>query len=236
MPQNEIFDWPLPSGRWRSFEAEAFPVTAYRYDKRGPLEVLQKSFRGTPVYPNRLAARSFGERTLVASASPEGAEKSWQYHSERYRQPIIRERRGSSDSAYESIDGEAPWQDPLEVDNLYRIRTDTHNAVAVGDLSKEFSDGFTRYSFLNSRASAFEATQISNEMMSPRQIPQFHLQKRLIESTQGAMDEIHIKSTLKSAAEIAQRRVGPVADVAAESFEHVGAEYLDLDFAAFSLI
>lgn len=72
--------------------------------------------------------------------------------------------------------------------------------------------------------------------MSPSRIPQVGRQTQVIQSTHGAMDEIHVKSDLKAAAEVGQRRVGPIADVAAESVEYAGAEYLDLELAAFSMI
>lgn len=71
---NEDNNWPLPSERWRSFETEPLPVTAYRYDSRLPTVIRNDGFvgydrtRGVPFFT------MFGYGTVFSAGSKKGGQ------------------------------------------------------------------------------------------------------------------------------------------------------------------
>ncbi|NKC03370.1 hypothetical protein HED55_08565 [Ochrobactrum haematophilum] len=67
--------WPSPSSRHRSFEVEAFPVAAYRFDVRRPNEVARKGVHNVGEYGRFVTTpKLFGSNTVFASATKNGVE------------------------------------------------------------------------------------------------------------------------------------------------------------------
>lgn len=188
-----------PSFRWKSFEAEAFPVTAYRYDKRAPKEVRASGLHTAGSNPaTRGIAYQFGDDTIFAAASKKGLNHYLHFDSSTYR-PINNQYReiAQNNSIEKDIFSENFFTNK-NINNpfLYRIKTDTHNSIPFNDFSEQFEERFNKLT-INNRSETFmefENFHKYNDFNNSRDII-FHreiseIRNRMI--TYKRNDEIHI--------------------------------------------
>jgi len=163
MVYGDGWNWPTPDNRWRSFEAEAFQVTAYRYDSRPPSVIKQDGFAGRAGrvnfnWPNTL----FGDNTVFASASRAGVEHFMTYdaanfggvnqQSHYFRRRGWRERwepkrkRGLTFEEKAQLRHEAlDIFDSCLREHLYRIIADTHVFFPLRDFHEKFDMNFAKF-------------------------------------------------------------------------------------------
>jgi len=149
---NEDKKWPSPSNRWRSFEAEAFPVTAYRYDSRGASTINKEGFRGYNKEETYPYLDLFGDRTVFSTASQPGGEHFLKKDVSRFRANWDK-IKFHKDKVVELV-ASAEFKftvnevffEEYNVAHVYKIRTDSHRAIPFKDLSGYFGEGFDLFS------------------------------------------------------------------------------------------
>ncbi|MFS2325813.1 hypothetical protein U2P60_10475 [Brucella sp. H1_1004] len=207
--------WPSPSSRWKSFEAEAFPVRAYRFDVRHPYEVAEIGVHKLGEYQSKInTLKLFGPDTVFSSASKIGVKNYIDIDTSRYqnlnrqlKNRIISRDIGIRESIFHDEGENGFFSKPY----LYRIKTDTHNSISFKDLHKEFEANFTSYAggeirrkplvekSANGQGIANSDEIISNINMVRKKFPETFnkIDKKL--SSFDNNDEIHInKSTINA--------------------------------------
>ncbi|MEL4068684.1 hypothetical protein WKW50_00890 [Ochrobactrum sp. GPK 3] len=233
--------WPTPSSRWGSFEAEAFPLTAYRYDSRGPYDVQKLGPHTASTNPETAGiARQFGDDTVYAAASREGLHYYFHKDSSTYR-PLNESLgyiRGLKHKiAYDPTDPLPFKKNKIVNGFLYRIKTNTHNAVPFRDLNDKFRKRFITLT-LNNRSYENLKKDVTfdkyNELNKLRDIV-FEKEFKAISNrmlTYINNDEIHVRGTSLPIGVISQQ-IHSKAEATSISQTAMGidfhsAEYLDL--------
>jgi len=152
---NDDNSWPSPSNRWRSFEAEAFPVTAYRYDSRGASSINREGFSGYNQEETYPYLNLFGDRTVFSTASQPGGENflkndvnrfraNWEniiFHNERVAELV-------APAEFKFTVNEVFFEE-YNVAHVYKIKTNSHSSIPFKDLSSHFGKGFDLFSANN---------------------------------------------------------------------------------------
>lgn len=229
MDTPNIADWPIPGRRWRSFEAEPLRMTTYRYDSRLPSTIWKEGFNGI-TYSNKGLPRfaQFGRNTVFSAGSRAGVqrylEEDWNCFrfdgdgiSHRWRN--LRTKRIGAD---EFLDTE------LKAPHLYRIKTDTHNAIPFKDFHEEFGGAFTKYSVTGGPKDILQKETALDNMIMPanRKNPFFRHYDDSIRKAYSPNDEVHIKGSVVKAS-----RANP-----GQGIEYAGMEYLDLEVETYTIL
>ncbi len=225
-----------PSRRWRNFEAEAWPLTAWRFDTASPVTATQigRNISG------RLAAsgsttnfRLFpDEETVFASASPAGVQHYIarntsifsHYSRTDFKNYFNKYQTLTENESIYAINAEKP-----AIGYLYKIKTDTHNSLSYLDLNEQFGIHAEYYiyrggrqKFPRTKAEMAEAEAENKKILGTfngNPGNQARLRKRIHE-VHMPMDEIHIRGPLK------KRRVGD--SPASGSYTFASCDWLDL--------
>ncbi len=232
------------NGRLRSFEAEAWPFSVYRYDARPPSVVAREGFLGwaDPRYVGSVGGDSppnvalFGGDTVFGAASRGGAENYLRHDLNIYRRGDGVIRR------WQALQDHAPHQrtpqfaaSTLSVEDavtpkLYRIRADTHRALPLRELYERYGDTFVCYTIEGGRTDLNRTYLSSDFSIFEGKSPAY---RRGVSAVMNAAytryDEVHVKGPVRAG------RHGPVdsgfVDEAlglGRDIEHVSVDYLDL--------
>lgn len=150
--------WPSPSNRWRSFEAEPFSLTVYRYDRRSPSHIMGSGFGGYNhgIHPPNITF--FGDDTVFSSGSIEGVKNFLNTDINVFADfPFEVARLKILGAANENV---LSGLGNLNVPYLYRIRTDTHHIIPIKDFNDRYGDVFSVYNVKGGRSVSLE-TQLA---------------------------------------------------------------------------
>jgi len=213
--------WPAPSRRWRSFEAEAWPVTAWRYDIAQPNVATQigSNIIGTRNINTAPAVDLFKDNTIFSSASTRGVNHFLENDANNFKKYI---HECKFRTYAENISAGRPATKP-PTPYLYKIKTDTHNSTSVSDIYEQFGDSTFTYIYRHGRSPLRK-----DDRSKTREITNFlnrhpGVKERLrprLENIYTRNDEIHIRGPLKKS------RIGD--HDAHGSFTFASCEWLDL--------
>jgi len=231
-----LTDSPTPSRRWRNLEAEAWPVTAWRFDTASPVTATQigKNISGRPGASGSTTNFTLfpDEEAVFASASPAGVQhyiagntSIFNHYSRTDFKNYFNKFRISAED--ESINIFNTWKPAIGY--LYKIKTDTHNSLSYLELNQQFGIRAEYYIFRGGRQkfprTRAEMTEV--EAKNEDMLRTFHKypaaqanQRKRIHEVYMPMDEIHIRGPLK------KRRVGD--SPASGSYTFASCDWLDL--------
>lgn len=193
--------WPPHSGVWKSFEAEAFPVTAWRYDITPYTTAKTEGLTGWRGYSparkriSRPRFKFFGDDTLFASKSTAGTDNYLSLDANIFN----RELQNAQRDQYNLEDIEAVNTNKLP--QLYRISSDTHNTIPLKDFSENFGVNFDKYAYYGGRRSLPRSTQEVADQEQNRIKGEFRrfTEGSLKNSVYIKNDEIHVHGPLRFA-------------------------------------
>ncbi len=211
-------DWPMPSGRWRSFEAEAWPVTAYRYDSRTPniIDVFGEHCVNGTGRANPFI-KCFGTATIFTSGSRRGA----QHYLSHDANPFFFHNMPLEFYKKKFMLAEEEYQKSIPC--LYKVKTDSHSSISFKDMFEEFGDNFSFLTGIGvrrplSRDGASEEAKFREMVREYPALIQTHSDH--IRNIYNRNDEIHIRGPIRRSR--VDRAHG------ASPFEFAGQEWLDL--------
>jgi len=212
-------EWASPSRRWRSFEAEAWPVTAWRYDIAQPNVATQIGSNGRGAHlsgRSRSSMKLFTQDNVFASATKRGAD-----HFIRNDSSVFESYRQDFEWYALELRNNIPSEKPA-MPYLYKLMVDTHKSISVKDLYEQFGESIYIYIDREGRTQPMKEEAILEKLkelkieLKKDPIMTEYYRPRL-DGVYTLNDEIHIKGPLK------KRRVD-----AHGSFSFASCEWLDL--------
>ncbi|RIJ00635.1 RHS repeat-associated core domain-containing protein, partial [Achromobacter sp. K91] len=220
-------DWPEPEKRWSSFEAEGFPVTAYRYDSRNPTVIEKAGFVAREVHPmlthSAWPTMLFGKDTIYAAFSRAGVDRFLkedkvsvfnsrefsaigpQWDSERKNLEKVAEFFKNTPRAFNAEDKLAQKRIAIigneSKEYLYKIKSDTNKFYPLKDFASLYGKRFVQ--MIVNQGRSFNNSR-ANDPSKP--IPSIKDERTLLDARAVLMgahsnnDEVHLHGPISARA------------------------------------